>query len=155
MLQFLRRASVYHSRFVFSNGFAVSALHNTVHFFSEWFILVGMEDSTIITTSPVGQHLERVAGGTPVSYLMFNQKKISLVAKMTIGRNPDCSIVIDNKLVSRVHASIQKIRDAYFLKDESSTNGTFINGHRIPADKYVKLNRGDKITVGAFTLVMS
>lgn len=114
-----------------------------------------MEDSTIITTSPVGQHLERVAGGTPVSYLMFNRKKISLVAKMTIGRNPDCSIVIDNKLVSRVHASIQKIRDAYFLKDESSTNGTFINGHRIPADKYVKLNRGDKITVGAFTLVMS
>ncbi|MBQ0051772.1 MAG: FHA domain-containing protein [Treponema sp.] len=114
-----------------------------------------MQDSTITSESPVGQHLERVAEGAPVSYLMFNQKKINLVAKMTIGRSPDCSVVIDNKLVSRIHASIQKIRDAYFLKDENSTNGTFLNGHRIPADKYVKLNPGDKITVGAFNLVMS
>ncbi len=114
-----------------------------------------MDDKTIITESPVGQHLERVAEGAPVSYLVFNQKKINLVAKMTIGRSPDCSIVIDNKLVSRIHASIQKIRDAYFLKDENSTNGTFLNGHRIPSDKYVKLNPGDKITVGAFSLVMS
>lgn len=114
-----------------------------------------MQDQTIVTESPVGQHLERVAEGAPVSYLMFNQKKINLVAKMTIGRSSDCSVVIDNKLVSRIHASIQKIRDAYFLKDENSTNGTFLNGHKIPSDKYVKLNPGDKITVGAFTLVMS
>ena len=114
-----------------------------------------MQDSTIVTSSPVGQHLERVAEGAPVSYLMFNQKKINLVAKMTIGRNPDCSIVIDNKLVSRLHASIQKIRDAYFLKDEGSTNGTLLHGHKIPCDKYIKLNPGDKITVGAYTLVMS
>lgn len=114
-----------------------------------------MDDRTIMTESPIGQHLERVAEGAPVSYLMFNQKKIHLVAKMTIGRSPECSIVIDNKLVSRLHASIQKIRDAYFLKDENSTNGTFLNGRRIPSDKYVKLNPGDKITVGAFSLVMS
>ncbi|MBQ7537587.1 FHA domain-containing protein [Treponema sp.] len=112
-------------------------------------------DTTIAMTSPVGQHLEKVAEGSPVSYLIFNQKKISLVAKMTIGRSPDCSIVIDNKLASRFHASIQKIRDAYFLKDEKSTNGTFLNGQRIPPDKYVKLNPGDKITVGAATFVMS
>ena len=112
-------------------------------------------DTTIATTSPIGQHLEKVAEGAPVSYLMFNQKRISLVAKMTIGRSPECSIVIDNKLASRQHATIQKIRDAYFLKDEKSTNGTFLNGHRIPPDKYVKLNPGDKITIGATTLVMS
>ncbi|WP_294430855.1 FHA domain-containing protein [uncultured Treponema sp.] len=114
-----------------------------------------MEDTTIATTSPVGKHLEKVAEGSPVSYLMFNQKRISLVAKMTIGRSTECSIVIDNKLASRFHATIQKIRDAYFLKDEKSTNGTFLNGHRIPPDKYVKLNPGDKITIGATTLVMS
>lgn len=114
-----------------------------------------MQDTTIVTSSPIGQHLEKVAEGAPVSYLMFNQKKINLVAKMTIGRSSDCSIVIDNKLASRLHATIQKIRDAYFLKDEKSTNGTFLNGRRIPPEKYVKLNPGDKITVGATTLVMS
>lgn len=114
-----------------------------------------MEDITIATSSAVGKHLEKIAEGTPVSYLVFNKQKITLVAKMTIGRSFDNTIVIDNKLASRHHATIQKIKDAYFLKDEESTNGTFLNGVRVPAGKYVRLNPGDKITIGAATLVMS
>ena len=114
-----------------------------------------MQDTTIVTSSPVGQHLEKIADSSQVSYLMFNKKKINLVAKMTIGRSPDCNIVIDNKLASRLHASIQKIKDVFFIKDENSTNGTFLNGKRIPNDKYVKLNPGDKITVGTVNLVIS
>ncbi|MBO4321182.1 MAG: FHA domain-containing protein, partial [Treponema sp.] len=39
-------------------------------------------------------------------------------------------------------------------KDENSTNGTFLNDHRIPSDKYVELSTGDKITVGTASLVM-
>ncbi len=116
---------------------------------------MAIHDTTIVTSSPVGQHLEKIADTDQVSYLMFNKKKINLVAKMTSGRSTDCDIVIDNKLVSRRHAVIQKIRDVFFLKDEGSTNGTFLNGHRIPNDKYVKLNNGDKITVGSFNLVIS
>ena len=112
-----------------------------------------MQDTTIVTSSPVGQHLEKIADSSQVSYLMFN--KINLVAKMTIGRSPDCNIVIDNKLASRLHASIQKIKDVFFIKDENSTNGTFINGRRIPNDKYVKLNPGDRITVGSVNLVLA
>ena len=111
-----------------------------------------MQDTTIVTSSPVCQHLEKIADSIQVSYLMFNKKKINLVAKMTIGRSPDCNIVIDNKLASRLHASIQKIKDVFFIKDENSTNGTFINGRRIPNDKYVKLNPGDRITVGSVNL---
>ncbi len=114
-----------------------------------------MEDTTIVTESPIGKHLEKIAEGAPVSYLTFNKKKINLVAKMSIGRSPDCHIVIDNKLVSRVHACIQKIKDDYFLKDENSTNGTFLNGHRIPQEKYVKLNPGDTITVGSVSMIMA
>ena len=114
-----------------------------------------MADTTIVSYSAVGQHLEKIAEGRQVSYLMFNRKKISLTAKITIGRSSDCDIVVDNKLVSRQHAVIQKIRDAYFLKDDGSTNGTFLNDRRIPSDKYVKLNPGDKITVGSTNLLMS
>lgn len=109
-----------------------------------------------MSSSPVGKHLEKISEGSPVSYLTFNKQKISLVAKMTIGRSPDCTIVIDDKLASRVHATIQKIKDAYFLKDENSTNGTFVNGHRVPGDgKFLKLNAGDKITIGTTSLVMA
>ena len=86
---------------------------------------------------------------------MFNNKKVSLVAKITIGREYDNDVVVDNKLASRHHAVIQKIKDAYFIKDEQSTNGTFVNGVKIPSDKYVKLNLGDKITIGNMSLVIS
>ncbi len=113
-----------------------------------------MADVTIVNESPLGQHLERIAQSQQVSYLVFNKKRIQLVAKITIGREPDNTIVIDSKLASRHHCVIQKIRDAYFLKDENSTNGTFVNAQRIPADKYVKLNPGDKITIGSSTLIM-
>ena len=91
----------------------------------------------------------------PASYLVFNKKKIELVAKIKIGREYDNDVVVDNKLASRHHAMIQKIKDAYFIKDVGSTNGTFINGVRIPNEKYVKLNPGDKITIGNMSLVVS
>ncbi|MBQ7752693.1 MAG: FHA domain-containing protein [Treponema sp.] len=114
-----------------------------------------MSDKTIVTNSPVGKHLESFGDAKPASYLMFNKQKIDLVAQITIGRESDNNVVVDNKLASRHHAMIQKIKNAYFIKDMGSTNGTFINGVRIPNDKYVKLNPGDKITIGNMSLVVS
>lgn len=114
-----------------------------------------MANETIESISPVGQQLSSFGDGKPASYLMFNKKKIELVAKITIGRESDNDVVVDNRLASRHHAVIQKIKDAYFIKDDNSTNGTFINGVRIPPDKYLKLNAGDKITIGNMSLVIS
>ena len=114
-----------------------------------------MSNETIQTVSPVGKQLKAYGETKPASYLMFNNKKVSLVAKITIGRESDTDVVVDNKLASRHHAMIQKIKNAYFIKDMGSTNGTFINGVRIPNDKYVKLNPGDKITIGNMNLVVS
>ena len=47
-----------------------------------------MNDTTIITNSPIGQHLDAIGESKPASYLMFNKKKIELVAKITIGTPP-------------------------------------------------------------------
>ena len=112
-------------------------------------------DKTIVTDSPVGKHLDSMGDLKPASYLVFNKKKVELVAKITIGRDSDNDVVVDNKLASRHHAIIQKIKNAYFIKDDNSTNGTLVNGVRIPKDKYVRLNAGDKITVGNMSLVIS
>ena len=114
-----------------------------------------MSNETIVTDSPVGRHLDSLGESKPASYLMFNKKKVELVAKITIGRESDNDVIVDNKLASRHHALIQKIKNAYFIKDQESTNGTFVNGIRIPAGKYVKLNPGDKITIGNMNLVIS
>ncbi len=114
-----------------------------------------MSNETIVTDSPVGRHLDSLGESKPASYLMFNKKKVELVAKITIGRESDNDVIVDNKLASRHHALIQKIKNAYFIRDEESTNGTFVNGIRIPAGKYVKLTPGDKITIGNMNLVIS
>lgn len=83
-----------------------------------------------------------------VPYLQYNNCKIKLTEKTTIGRDSDNYLVVDDKFVSRHHCFIQKIWNAYFLKDTDSTNGTFVNGRRVPQDKYVRLDRGDTIRLG-------
>jgi pSer/pThr/pTyr-binding forkhead associated (FHA) protein len=114
-----------------------------------------MQDNTIISTSPVGQRLDAMTSNERVSYLMFNNSKIQIVSKITIGRASDNNVVIDSKLASRYHAFIQKIKDDYYVKDLESTNGTLLNGQKIPGDKYVKLNPSDTITIGKVNLVIA
>ena len=58
-------------------------------------------------------------------------------------------------LVSRAHCTFHREQERWYIMDDGSTNGTFLNGRRIPNDKYIKLNAGDKITVGSANLVMS
>ncbi len=113
-----------------------------------------MQDETIINTSKIGQRLDSIVKKEQVSYLMFENGKIPMVSTITIGRETDNDVVIDNKLASRHHALIQKIKNDYFLKDLDSTNGSFLNGEKIPKDKYVKLGANDTITIGKTNLVI-
>ncbi|UJR79354.1 FHA domain-containing protein [Sandaracinus amylolyticus] len=52
--------------------------------------------------------------------------------EITLGRDPACSIVIDNSVVSARHARITKTQPAGLLIDDlGSTNGTYVNGVRV------------------------
>ena len=51
--------------------------------------------------------------------------------RMTIGRRSRNDIVLGHAAVSGEHAVITTILDESFLEDLRSTNGTFVNGHRI------------------------
>ena len=51
--------------------------------------------------------------------------------RMTIGRHPRNDIVLTHPAVSGEHAVIVTILDDSFLEDLHSTNGTFVNGHRV------------------------
>ncbi|HMQ11228.1 MAG TPA: FHA domain-containing protein [Oligoflexia bacterium] len=48
-----------------------------------------------------------------------------------IGRELDNDIVLADDRVSRYHASIKLIHDAYYLYDNKSHNGTLHKGHSI------------------------
>ncbi len=73
--------------------------------------------------------------------VLLNQ--IELVKdELTIGRNPNCDLVIDSQGVSSHHATLKKEKGLYVIEDNNSTNGIFINGQRV--NRHV-LNYRDEI----------
>lgn len=67
---------------------------------------------------------------------------------LTIGRGENCSVRFDpamERIASKQHAFIEAKADGYYLTDNSSTNGTILNGDRIQASK---LKSGDTIQFG-------
>lgn len=72
--------------------------------------------------------------------------------EISIGRNPDNDIQIDNLAVSGEHAKIIRGLKQYYIQDLSSTNGTFVNGEEI---QKVPLRDNDEITIGKHTLLIS
>lgn len=69
---------------------------------------------------------------------------------ITIGRNDENTIVIDNLAVSGFHTRIDKAGSDYILTDLQSTNGTFVNDQRVSSHK---LAHGDNIVVGKHILL--
>lgn len=62
-----------------------------------------------------------------------------------IGRSSECQIALNDANVSRRHAEIRQIGEAYSLVDLGSTNGTEVNGQRITE---TSLMNGDVIGIG-------
>ena len=63
---------------------------------------------------------------------------------LVIGRSPDVDVVINDSNVSRRHAEVWRTSEGVAIRDLQSTNGTFVNGHRITA---VSLSPRDDITI--------
>jgi pSer/pThr/pTyr-binding forkhead associated (FHA) protein len=102
---------------------------------------------TIVSDSAVGQHLIKVRKPGAM-FIIFQGKKIPITSRITVGRDADNSISLDDALASRHHAVIQKVKDDFFVEDLHSTNGTFVNTHPIPPRKYVRLHQSDIILIG-------
>lgn len=73
-----------------------------------------------------------------------------LVPPVTIGREEDNSVRLNDERVSRFHAKIQEDGGRMILTDLDSTNGTRINGH--PVQVHV-LRPGDRVTIGRSVLL--
>ena len=64
---------------------------------------------------------------------------------VTIGRLPECDVILGDPNVSRRHAEIRRQGTGFVVVDLGSTNGTRVNGAGV---KERRLNDGDEITVG-------
>jgi hypothetical protein len=63
----------------------------------------------------------------------------------TIGSVAGNTVVLADPAVSRKHAGIRKVDGNYELADLGSTNGVYVNGHKVPKKT---LEPGDIIRVG-------
>jgi len=64
---------------------------------------------------------------------------------VSIGRNKDNDIQIDDPSVSAYHAKLVSFFKPTYIQDLRSTNGTYVNGSRIMEHT---LTHGDIITIG-------
>lgn len=90
----------------------------------------------------------------PRLILTFNKQVIKeypfLKDSVTIGRDEDNGIVIDNLAVSSYHAKIDKVGAEYIVTDLQSTNGTFVNDQKVVSHK---LSHGDNIIIGKHVIL--
>lgn len=96
------------------------------------------------TVTNVGYRLRAVGGPIAVSADLLD---LRAGQPITIGRGRDNHLVLDDGSVSKFHATLAV--DAHgrlMLADCGSTNGTYINGHRIELRSEVKA--GDTIGIG-------
>jgi adenylate cyclase len=65
----------------------------------------------------------------------------------SLGRHPNNSIQLLDKIVSKEHCIIEQRGDHYVLRDLGSLNGTFINNERVRGE--APLKHGDEIALGS------
>ncbi|HMI89816.1 MAG TPA: adenylate/guanylate cyclase domain-containing protein, partial [Polyangiales bacterium] len=79
------------------------------------------------------------------------ERSVELSRHNTLGRHPDNTVQILDRIVSKNHCHIDESDGRFILKDLGSLNGTFINGERV--DKQRTLSPGDEISLGATKIV--
>jgi phosphoserine phosphatase RsbU/P len=89
------------------------------------------------------------SGVFPALVLVQGNEQRNIVLNRTpfsVGRKVDKDLVIADPRVSRDHAMIVLENDGFFVVDQGSKHGTFVNGERIQRQK---LERNDRLEFGA------
>jgi pSer/pThr/pTyr-binding forkhead associated (FHA) protein len=67
-------------------------------------------------------------------------------AEMTVGRAAGCQITLDDTYASQIHARVFLRDGQYLVEDLGSTNGTYLNRHKVAGPMVV--HPGDKVQIG-------
>lgn len=97
----------------------------------------------------------RRASNTPVT-LEIEGRQIPLTGAVTsLGRDEECTVLVDDPGASRRHAEIRISHDGphlqVILRDLGSTNGTYLNGEQVGSEE---LRDRDRITMGRTHIVV-
>jgi hypothetical protein len=99
--------------------------------------------------------VQRSPAAGPVVLEMLDTGEVSPLFDLeretvSIGRTGENGIVLPDPNVSRLHARVEKRGDRYYVVDQGSTNGTWVNEKRVDE---ARLSEGDVIRVGTTRLM--
>lgn len=69
---------------------------------------------------------------------------------ITIGRNPECDIFLNDMTVSREHAELVRHADAFVIRDLHSFNGVWVNNKTVSQHA---LRPGDYVQIGKYDFI--
>ena len=107
--------------------------------------------AAIAPSKPPAQHAHTTkVSGARLLVRFPNQPEyeVHLTGSLTIGREHDNDLVVPIISISRHHARITCQNGSYYLEDNESSNGTYLDGKRIPTNTPQLLRHAATIRIG-------
>lgn len=86
---------------------------------------------------------------------VLNGRKFELpptIKRLSVGSDPACNLEVRSPAMSRRHARFERRDDGWYVIDENSATGTYIDGVRVTERR---LRDGDKVQVGDTLLTLA
>ncbi|MDG2182855.1 MAG: sigma 54-interacting transcriptional regulator [Mariniblastus sp.] len=78
--------------------------------------------------------------------------ELSVLEENLLGRDWECRIVLNDPQCSRVHAAVYQDEDGWWLRDNKSSNGTYVNGQSVDQ---ARLMEGTEVRIGSSSFIFS
>lgn len=85
-------------------------------------------------------------------------RKLELETQKTnavVGRTQNCDFVIPHDSISRAHCRIEMQNGIFFITDLGSSNGTFIDGHRVGLNEKISFLPSSRLALGKLDCTLS
>ena len=101
------------------------------------------------------QQQQQAAAYRPVSLVVLEPpndagRHFEVMGEMTIGRAAGCQVSLEDTYISQLHARVSPADNGIVIEDLGSTNGTYLNRHRVTAP--VLGSPGDVLQLGGIVM---
>lgn len=111
--------------------------------------------TVMLSEDAVGQGKTVMLGMGSEACLYNNNRRIDITyVPFTIGKK-NTDYVLDRDVISRKHATLSKQQGRYCIRDENSSNHTYVNDEQLPPFTERLLQSGDRIRLADEELVFS
>jgi pSer/pThr/pTyr-binding forkhead associated (FHA) protein len=83
--------------------------------------------------------------------------RFALLDGLTVGREGDINLsrLPGSKFASRIHATFVKEGDEWYIRDEKSTNFTYVNSVKVEPGAKRRLKNNDLISIGYISFIFT